>query len=180
MAKNDPAHESLADSGAAPTPWHQARDRLANPAPAQTYWLSTVRPDGRPHVMPVIGLWLDDAFYFISGGSTRKGKNLARNPNCVIAVSSTTRPSLDVVLEGKARRLTDPDEVARVAEAYRSVLGWPLEVREGELHGPNAPTAGPPPYAVFEVTPETAFGLPGMAGMNEPPGTLTPTRWRFG
>jgi nitroimidazol reductase NimA-like FMN-containing flavoprotein (pyridoxamine 5'-phosphate oxidase superfamily) len=45
------------------------------------YWLATVRPDGRPHVMPLLRLSLDGAFYFITGESTRKGKNLAGDPH---------------------------------------------------------------------------------------------------
>jgi hypothetical protein len=40
-------------------------------------------------------------------------------------------------------------------------MGWPLEVRDG-VFGPNAPTAGPPPYAVYELRPTTVFGLPGI------------------
>jgi hypothetical protein len=57
----------------------------------------------------------------------------------------------------------------------------PLEVREGAVFGPNAPTAGPPPYAVFELTPTTVIGLPGLAGMEKTgnAGSISPTRWRF-
>ena len=54
--------------------------RLRAPEQGRTYWLATVRPDGRPHVMPLLGLWLADAFSFITGESTRKGNDLARNP----------------------------------------------------------------------------------------------------
>jgi hypothetical protein len=67
-----------------------------------------------------------------------------------------------------------------VADAYGSKMEWPLEVRDRGVFGPNAPTAGAPPYAVFELMPTTAFGLPGVAGM-ERAGSLrfVPTRWRF-
>jgi hypothetical protein len=68
-----------------------------------------------------------------------------------------------------------------VTELYGSKLEWPLEVRDGGVDGPNAPTAGPPPYAVYRVLPTTIFGLPGMFGMEQfDPGDLPlPTRWDF-
>jgi hypothetical protein len=61
-------------------------------------------------------------------------------------------------------------------------MGWPLEVRDGGVFGPNAPTAGPPPYAVYALMPTTVFGLPGIAGTEEgvgSAGAFSPTRWRF-
>jgi nitroimidazol reductase NimA-like FMN-containing flavoprotein (pyridoxamine 5'-phosphate oxidase superfamily) len=180
MTERAPTAEQPLVEEAVATPWAQARDRLANPERARTYWLATVRPDGRPHVMPIIGIWLDDAFYFITGEATRKGKNLASDPHCVIATSNTAVPSLDVILEGEARRVDDESKLRRVADAYGSKMEWPLEVRDGGVFGPNAPTAGPPPYAVFELTPTTACGLPGVAGMERAGSSgFVPTRWRF-
>ena len=70
----------------------------------------------------------------------------------------------------------------RVAEAYGAKLAWPLEVRDGAVYGPSAPTAGPPPYAVYELVPEKVIGLPGIAGTEAGvgrAGAFTPTRWRF-
>jgi len=172
------AKAALTERGSAP--WSLAETRLSNPEPARTYWLATVRPDGSPHVMPVIGMWLDDALYFITGEKTRKGRNLSHEPRCVITVSSTTLPSLDLIIEGVAARLTDEDSLRRVTSAYRR-LGWPLELRDGRVVGPNAPTAGPPPYSVFRVAPTTIFGLPGTAGMDkfDPADLPRPTRWDF-
>jgi nitroimidazol reductase NimA-like FMN-containing flavoprotein (pyridoxamine 5'-phosphate oxidase superfamily) len=170
---------ALTDSGAAP--WSLAEERLTNPERARTYWLATVLPDGAPHVMPLIGTWLDGAFYFVSGEETRKGRNLAHEPRCVIAGSSTALPSLDLIVEGIAERVTDEGTLRRVTDAYRTRLEWPLEVRDGRVVGPNAPTAGPPPYAVFRVAPTTIFGLPGTAGMDQfdPAELPHPTRWDF-
>ena len=54
------------------------------------YWLSTVRPDGRPHVTPLLGIWLDGALYFCTGPDERKAKNLARNPRCILAGRGAT------------------------------------------------------------------------------------------
>jgi hypothetical protein len=175
------AEQPLTNDGT-PTAWAEARARLEDPEPGRTYWLATVRPDGRPHVMPLLGLWLDDAFYFITGEATRKGQNLAGDPRCVITTSSTTLPALDLILEGEARKVSDEATLQRVAGAYGSTMGWPLEVRDGAVVGPNAPTAGPPPYAVYELRPTTVFGLPGIAGTEEgvgSAGAFSPTRWRF-
>jgi hypothetical protein len=183
MAARTPvAAQPLVADDAAATPWTVASERLESPEVNRTYWLATVRPDGRPHLMPILGLWLDGAFYFVTGETTRKGKNLAADPRCVLATSSTSLPALDLILEGEARKITDDATLRRVAAAYDSVMHWPLEVRDGAVFGPNAPTAGRPPYAVFALTPTTVFGLPGVAGTGTEEGrasSLSPTRWRF-
>ena len=175
------AEQPLTDTDAAATSWAVARQRLENPERPRTYWLATVRPDGRPHVMPIIGMWMDGALHFVSGDATRKGRNLAGDARCAIATSSTTLPSLDIIIEGDARPVTDEATLLRVTDAYRSKMEWPLEVRGDKVHGPNAPTAGPPPYTVFRLTPSTVFGLPGMTGMEQfKRGELPrPTRWQF-
>src|SRR5687767_4833930 len=107
------------------TPWAAARERLENPEQGRTYWLATVRPDGRPHVMPILGLWLDGAFYFITGETTRKGKNLAGDPRCVITASSITLPALDLIIEGDARQVVDEATLQRVVDAYGAMMDWP-------------------------------------------------------
>jgi hypothetical protein len=90
-------------------------------------------------------------------------------------------PSLDIVIEGHAVPLDDADDVRRAAETLKE-NGWPLEVRGIEVFGPNAPSAGPPPYRIFRVTPSKAFGLPGQYGMDkfDPADLPKPTRWVFG
>ena len=102
----------LLDDQTRTTPWAVARERLANPEQSRTSWLATVRPDGRPHLMPIIAFWIDDAFYFVVGKGTRKGRNLAADGRCSIAIGSTTLPSLDVVVEGHAEPLIDEAAVA--------------------------------------------------------------------
>jgi nitroimidazol reductase NimA-like FMN-containing flavoprotein (pyridoxamine 5'-phosphate oxidase superfamily) len=132
--------------------------------------------------MPILGLWIDGAFYFVTGEGSRKGKNLGRNPRCVMAASSQTLPALDVVVEGEARKVTDEARLRRVVDAYASKMHWQLEVQGDAVVGDNAPTAGPPPYAVFELKATTVFGLPGIAGTDGgegSKGSFTPTRWRF-
>jgi hypothetical protein len=184
MTQSEPSCTSplIADDPTA-TPWADARERLEKPQKYRTYWLATVHPEGRPSVMPVIGLWLDDAFFFISGESTRKGRNLAANSSCAVTLGSPALPALDLVIEGEAARVTDTATLKRVAAAYGSDLHWPLTVRDKAMFGPGAPTAGPPPYALFKLTPKTVFGLPGLTGMDKKgkrrKDPISPTRWRF-
>ncbi len=179
----EPTSEESLVADAEPTPWAEARTRLEKAEKYRTYWLTTVGPDGRPHVMPTIGVWMDATFYFISGTKTRKGRNLERNPNCVMSVGSRALPAYDIVVEGTAARVRDSATLERVAGTYTTDLHWPLEVRGEAVVGPNAPTAGPPPYAVFALTPTTVFGLPGLFGMGLPgkrrKAPVSPTRWRF-
>ena len=70
----------MAADGSGTTSWDMVRERLANPEFQRTSWLATTRPNGRPHLMPVIATWIDDAIHLIVGEGTRKGRNLARDP----------------------------------------------------------------------------------------------------
>lgn len=87
----------------------------------RTFWLATIRPAKdtarpRPHVMPVWGVWLDDAFFFSTGSKSRKGQNLAANPACSIANDEGEEA---VIVEGEARQLDEPAALERVASAYK-------------------------------------------------------------
>jgi hypothetical protein len=78
------------------------------------------------------------------------------------------------VLQGTAVKVRDAATLRRVADAYASIYDWHVTVRDGAFHDTEgAPTAGPPPYDVYEATPTAAFGF----GTDE---TFVPTRWRFG
>jgi hypothetical protein len=171
MAKKEPVDErNLDGSGAPPIPWAWARVRLEEDAGiSPTHWLATVRPDGKPHVMPVWTVWVDGAFYFVAGTATRQRKNLAQHASCVITVASS---GLDLVVEGEARKVSDEIRLQQIAEAY-AVQGWHPTVRNHVFYAyDQAPGAGPPPYDVYEVVPVTVFGL----GTDEPYGA---TCWRF-
>ena len=163
------------------TSWEMARTRLANPEQPRTCWLATTRPDGRPHLMPVIGFWLDGAMHVVAGEGTQKARNIAADGRCVIATSSTTLPSLDIVVEGRADPITDAAAVRDVA-AFLGENNWPLEAKGDKVFGPHGPTAGPPPYTIFRIVPSRVFGLPGMTGMDQfdPADLPKPTRWDFG
>jgi len=155
--------------GNAAIPWSRAVAQLESPEPMTTWWLSTTRPDGRPHTVGVGALWLDDKIYFTSGPGTRKSRNLAQNPNCMFAV---TLSDLDLAIEGTATRVTDEATLERLAGIY-AAQGWPASVSNGAFTAPfSAPSAGPPPWHLYVVTPETAIGV----ATSEPYGA---TRWRF-
>ncbi|MDP9252466.1 MAG: pyridoxamine 5'-phosphate oxidase family protein [Chloroflexota bacterium] len=84
-----------------PIPWSRAVRQLESAADRTTYWLATTRPDGRPHVAAVGAIWVDGKIYFTSGPATRKSRNLAENPRCVVSVSLG---GIDVVIEGTVAR----------------------------------------------------------------------------
>src|SRR5258708_31893605 len=84
--------------------WDWDVERLAK---ARNYWVATTCPDGRPHCVPVWGVWLDDAFYFSSGA---KARNLAANPNCVVCPEDGTQA---VSLEGIAEQIADAPTIRR-------------------------------------------------------------------
>lgn len=87
---------------------------------ARNYWLSTVRPDGRPHAVPVWGVWVDGAFHFGGGRTTRKAKNIAENPYVVAHSESGDEV---VILEGVAEEVTDPALQERLDDAYETKYG---------------------------------------------------------
>jgi nitroimidazol reductase NimA-like FMN-containing flavoprotein (pyridoxamine 5'-phosphate oxidase superfamily) len=135
---------------------------------AELFWLSTVRPDGRPHVTPLISVWLDDAAYFCTGPTERKAKNLAQNPKCVLTTGcNLLDKGLDVVIEGEAERVSEDAKLTRVADAYESKYGssWHFDVRDGVFRGEGGEAL------VFEIAPTTIFGF----GKGE----YSQTRWRF-
>jgi PPOX class probable F420-dependent enzyme len=98
--------------------WRWAAERLAQ---ARNYWVSTTRPDGRPHPVPVWGLWHEDAFYFSSAPTSRKARNLEANPAVVVHLESGDEV---VVLEGQARRETDEALLRRLSADYTSKYGF--------------------------------------------------------
>ena len=124
-------HPDFSSPNATPTPWGEARSRLEA---AEIYWLSTVRPDGRPHVTPLIALVLDGASYFCTGPTERKARNLEANPYCVLTTGcNALGEGLDVVVEGEVVRVTDEPTLQRVADAYADKYPEPFRfaVRDG-------------------------------------------------
>jgi hypothetical protein len=111
-----------AADGLPPVDWNAVLEKLdagSAPAPdahnARTTWLTTINEDGSPHVTAVGAVWLDGTYWFQTGNGTRKGRNVERDPRCSVAVSIL---DADVVIEGRAARVTDPELVARAARAW--------------------------------------------------------------
>ena len=162
---------NLDQYGAAVLPWSRARDLLVSDSPAAdlTFFVGTVRPDGRPHAAGVGALWVDDSLYFTSGPGTRRARNLAMNPACTVSVRL---PGLDLTLEGEAHRVLDSATLERMAAVYRSG-GWPVVVEVDAFVAPfSAPSAGPPPWHLYRLGLHRAVGVASA----EPGGA---TRWDF-
>jgi general stress protein 26 len=153
MPARDPVtelHPQFSSPDAQPTQWARARGVLQE---AQIYWLTTVRPDGRPHVTPLLCVWLDDAVYFCTGDHERKAKNLAHNAHCIITTGCNVLEGVDVVVEGEAVQVTDTPTLERLAEAYVAKYDWHYTVRDGAFHH------APGPAAVYAIAPKIAFGF---------------------
>ncbi len=152
------------DSGLTQAPGTGGPDR-------HTCWLATINPNGAPHVTGIGAMWFDGAFYFETGPSTRKATNLERDPRCTLSVAAT---EFDLVVAGEAHVVTDPETVAILASKW-AAEGWPVQVDEtgaaltAEF---SAPSAGPPPWFVYRITPSSATALLTV----EPGGA---TRWHF-
>jgi hypothetical protein len=134
-----------------------------------TCWLTTLDAHGGPHVTGIGALWVDGSFWFETGGRTRKGRNLARDPR--VALSVATR-EFDLVVEGTAERVIDPPTVTTLAARWAQE-GWPARVDESGTALTaeySAPSAGPPPWFVYRVTARTLTALATV----EPGGA---TRW---
>ena len=99
-------------------PWSHAVERLER---AQNYWLATMRPDGRPHVTPIWGVWVEEALYFDGLPATRWGRNMATNP--AIAVHLESGDDV-VILEGEVEdTVTDAELTGRIVEAWQNKYG---------------------------------------------------------
>ncbi|MFF4578838.1 pyridoxamine 5'-phosphate oxidase family protein [Streptomyces sp. NPDC001373] len=167
--------------GATATPWAEAAARLED---SEIFWLTTVRPDGRPHVTPLLAVWADGSLHFATGPAERKCLNLAANPHVVLTTGTNSYGGgLDVVVEGEAVRVTDEERLAGLAAAWERKYGpdWHFGVRDGAFDSTSAVAAPPPTKQtaeagralVFEVAPRTAFGFGRGAEFSQ-------TCWRFG
>ncbi len=137
-------------------PWDKTRERLVA---ARNYWLASLSPDGRIHIIPVWGVWLDEAFYFTTDENSQKGRNLAANPN--VALHLDTAEDL-VSLDGMADLVTDQALLERVFAAYEAKYDYHLE-----------PDLTNPRYRCYQLLPNVAFTwLESDIG-----GSIT--RWRF-
>jgi hypothetical protein len=130
-----------------PTDWQSTADALTT---AGLYWLTTVRGDGRPHVTPLVGIWIEDAFVFCTGPTEQKARNLQSGTAVVVTTGTNTwNAGLDVVVEGSAVRVTGRDRLTALADGYRAKYGddWDFDC-DDEVFDPTGEAA-----FVFRVVP---------------------------
>jgi general stress protein 26 len=157
--------ERFSDPDTSPTSWDDTKRVLET---AELFWITTVRDDGRPHVSPLVAVWLDDAIHFTTGAAEQKAINLRSNRHVILATGCNHWDhGLDVVVEGQAVAVTDDEKLRRLAEAWRNKWDgrWQFEARESLFHHEAGAAL------VFAVAPSKvlAFGK----------GTFTHTRHRF-
>lgn len=143
--------------GAGLLDWEATAARFAA---VRNYWVSTASVTGRPHAMPVWGVWLGDRFLFSTSPDSRKAHNLRDNPQVAIHPEDGDAA---IVIEGDATEVSDSTELLAFLEAYNPKYAWnftPDQVSRG----------------VFDVRPEQAFAW--LGSETEVFGG-TATRWRF-
>ena len=146
-----------ADQGSGLLPWSWARERLER---SHDYWVATTRPDGRPHVMPVWGIFVDDVLWFSSSRGSRKARNLAANPRCAITTDNAYEP---VVIEGTAELVHD----------LTAIAAFVIKINDKYHTDYSIDFFSAPENACFVVHPRWAFSLA------ESDFTGSPTRWLF-
>jgi general stress protein 26 len=143
----------FSEPDAQPTSWEQT---LAEIKRAELFWISTVRADGRPHVTPLVAVWLDEALHFSTGPDEQKALNIAADPRVALTTGANDWQSgLDVVIEGEAIRVTSADKLHQLAEAWAQKWDgrWDYQVgTDGFGHG--ATTA-----IVFAVRPSKVLAF---------------------
>lgn len=146
-----------ATEGSALLPWSWAEEKLVS---SRNYWVVTVWPDGRPHAMPVWGMWHDMAFWFSSSRPSRKARNLGADPRCVVTIEDALNP---VVVEGTAELLTDPMDLAKLLalENTKYETDYKIDMLDPAVN------------SCFRVRPRWAFGI------KDGDFTGSPTRWGF-
>lgn len=153
----DALSKSLEDTSSL-KPWPWALERLEK---SHNYWIATTRPDRRPHLMIVWGIWWQDAFWFSTGPRTRKAKNIAALPNIVIGTENADEA---IILEGTAEEITDRSVWKQLAKIYNAKYGGDVEPLLMASDG-----------CVFRVQPQVAFAQDEHAENFAD----AVTRWRF-
>jgi hypothetical protein len=145
VTKLDPR---FSEPDAVSTEWEVTRQALEA---AELFWICTVRADGRPHVSPLLAVWLDGAIHFTTGATEQKAVNVRRNPHVVLTTGCNLWDrGLDVVVEGDAVQVTDDAALGRLASAWATKWDgrWQYQVRDGAFHNEAGGEA-----LVFSVTP---------------------------
>lgn len=147
--------ERFSDEGASATKWVVVRDVLES---AETFWVTTVRSDGRPHVTPLVAVWLDEALAFCTGANEQKAVNLRGNQHVILSTGCNDwDKGIDVIVEGTATRVTDDAKLRRLAEAWTKKWDgrWHFEVADGSFQHEG----GEGRALVFEVVPDKVLSF---------------------
>jgi general stress protein 26 len=147
--------ERFSEPGAAATPWPETQRALET---AQLFWITTVRADGRPHVTPLVAVYLDGALYFSTGAEEQKRINLQTNAQVALTTGRNDwTDGLDIVVEGRAEQVTDDDLLRQLAQLWATKWDgtWQFRVEDGVFHLPEGGAS-----LVFRVAPRKvlAFG----------------------
>jgi hypothetical protein len=134
-------------------PWKWAEQRLTK---SHNYWISTVRPDGRPHTMVVWGLWLQNIFYFSTGRESQKSRNLKSNPSCVVCNELAYEA---VIVEGMAGGVREGALRKRFFRLYERKYKFDMSPYQKE--------------PIWAVRPTKVFAFDEKLTLNRA------TRWRF-
>ncbi|MEI5032114.1 pyridoxamine 5'-phosphate oxidase family protein [Streptomyces sp. S1A(2023)] len=126
MSDPDPDTElgPFSDSGADATPWPTTLSELQQ---ARLFWLSTVRPDGRPHVTPLLAVWTGGALYFATGDQERKTRNLHGNHHCVMTTGTNVLDGSRHHHRGTRRVGARPDRTQRYRRRLRGQVRRPAD-----------------------------------------------------
>lgn len=144
----------FSDPGAVATGWDETRRALET---AELSWICTVRSDGRPHVTPLVAVWLDGAIHFCTGATEQKAVNLRANPHVTLTTGCNRwDQGLDVVVEGDAVRITDDDLLTRLAQAWATKWEgqWRFDAHDGAFHHEGGGEA-----LVFSVAPSKVLAF---------------------
>src|SRR6476660_3568072 len=156
------------DRATVATDWDQTRRA---PDDSELYWIATVRADGRPHVTPLVAVWLDDAIYFATGFAEQKAVNLRTNQNVILMTGcNECERGLDVVVEGEAVQVIEESVLKRLAEAWETKWDgrWQYEVHEGGFR----PEANADAILVFAVSPPRGSRSPRAASARRATGSI--------
>ena len=135
-------------------PWSFVTERMTS---SRNYWMASTRPNGRPHVAPVWGLWLDDVFYFSTDPASQKGRNLAANPEVVVHLESGDDV---VILEGPVEHLPGASLPDGFADAYFVKYGFAVDFTN-------------PSYGAYRLRTRAVWAW------QEKDFVASATRWRF-
>jgi general stress protein 26 len=158
----------FSDPGTTATSWNDTRAALEA---AELFWISTVRADGRPHMTPLVAVWLDDALHFCTGELEQKAVNLRSNQKVILMTGCNEWDGgLDVVVEGQAVQVTDRTTLQRLTEAWaRKWDGrWQFEPGDAGFQGEGV--------LVFSVRPAKVFAF--AKGTSATRGMCSSRRWR--